>query len=136
MKKFILLCVALAATTGCNNTTKTGSTRVSPTSNEQVAKTLSLTSAKEQTIEKNGTDKVDVSISRTNFEDPVTIAVTNLPKGVELVDKELLIASGSKSLTFTLKAAADAVAGDHQVTLTASAPGVPNNSQTFKLTVK
>lgn len=136
MKKFILLCIALAATTGCNNTTKTGSTRLSPTSNESVAKTLSLTAAKEQTIEKNGTDKVDVSVSRTNFEDPVTIAVTNLPKGIELVDKELTIASGSKTITFTLKAAPDAVAGDHQVTLTASAPGVPNNSQTFKLTVK
>jgi len=73
---------------------------------------------------------------RTNFDDPVEIHFSNLPEGVEVVDKDVKVPSGNDSITVTLKAGPDAEPGEHEVTLIAKAPGVEENRQTFKLTVK
>ena len=136
MKKFILLLSVMILTVGCNQTSSSVGTKISTRTGEPVRKELSLTAAKEQTITRGSTDKVDVKIARTNFDDAVTIAISNLPAGVEVVEKEMTIPNGSTSLTLTLKAAADAAQGDHNVTITASTVGLEKTTQTFKLTVK
>ena len=137
MRKFIcLLCLSAVAVVGCNNTTTTSGTRVSPTSGETLVKKLTLTAAKDQTISRNGTDKITITVKRENFNDPVSVGLTGLPTGVQIAEKEMSIGSSKDSVTLTLNAAADAALGDHQVTITAEAPGIPRNSQTFKLTVK
>jgi len=99
-------------------------------------KKLTLTAPTSQTIKRGDTDKVTVMVNRTNFDDPVEISFSGLPKGVEVVDKDAKVASGNKSITVTLKASADAAVGEHEVTLIAKAPGSEENRQTFKLTVK
>lgn len=137
MKKYILLLPILVMALGCDNhTTSSLGTKTSTRSGEAVVKKLSLTASKEQTINRGSTDKVSVSITRSNFTDPVTIMVSDLPKGIEVVEKDMIIATGSTSLTLTLKAAADATPGEYSVTLSASAPDMEKTSQTFKLTVK
>jgi len=137
MKIYLLLLSGLLFTVGCNNTTtSTVGTRVSTRTGETVVKKLSLTAAKDQTITRGSTDKVDVSISRSNFDEPVTIAIANLPNGVEVAEKEMTIPNGATKLTLTLKAAADAALGEHMVNITASAPGLEKTTQAFKLTVK
>lgn len=137
MKKIILLMSVLVLTVGCNNTTTSSiGTTTSPRTGEPVRKKLTLTAAKEQAINRGATDTLNVSIGRTNFDAPVTLSVSELPKGVEVVEKDLVIATGSTSFNITLKAAADAVPGEYQVTLSASADGLDKTSQMFKLTVK
>jgi len=136
MKKLFLLLSVMILTVGCNNTTSTVGTKVSTRTGETEVKKLSLTAAKEQTLARGATDKVSITISRTNFNDPVTVAVTNLPAGVEVVEKDMTIPRDTTLLTLTLKAAADAAVGDHNVTITASAPGMEKTTQSFKLTVK
>jgi uncharacterized membrane protein len=137
MKKLILLMSVLSLAVGCNNTTTSSvGTKTSTRTGEPVVKKLTLTAAKDQTINRGATEKVGISISRSNFDDPVMISVSDLPKGIEVVEKDLLMATGSTSITITLKAAADAAPGEHNVTLSASAPGMDATTQTFKLTVK
>ena len=136
MKKLILLMSALILTAGCNNTTSTVATKISTKTGEPIVKKLSLTAAKEQTISRNSTDKVSISISRTNFDDAVVIAISNLPTGVEVVEKEMTIPSGATTLTLTLKASADAAQGEHKVTISATTAGLEKTTQDFKLTVK
>ena len=136
MKKLFLLLSVLVLTVGCNNTTSSIGTKTSSRTGEPIVKKLSLTAAKTQTITRGSTDKVSITISRTNFDEAVTVAITSLPTGVEVVEKEMTIPAGATSLTLTLKAAADAPVGEHNVTITASTPGLENTSQAFKLTVK
>ncbi|MFT3879644.1 MAG: hypothetical protein QM703_08290 [Gemmatales bacterium] len=111
-------------------------TKLSTKTGEPVRKELKLTAAKDQTIARGATDKVDIKISRTNFDDAVTIAISGLPTGVEVVEKEMTIPSGASSLTLTLKAAADATQGEHTVIITANTVGLEKTTQSFKLTVK
>lgn len=135
MKKLLLL-IAAVSLVGCNNTSTTSGTKVSTRTGEVVTKKLSVTAAKDQTIARGATDKVSISISRTNMDEPVTISLTGLPAGVEVTDKEMTIPSGSNSITLTLKAGADAALGEHNVTIAAQAAGMDKNTQAFKLTVK
>jgi len=136
MKKLILLMSVLALCVGCNKSTTTEGTKLSTRTGEPVRKELTMTAAKEQTIARGATDKVDVKIARTNFDDAVTIALSGLPAGVEVVEKQTTIPNGATTLTLTLKAAADATQGEHTVTITANTPGLEKTTQTFKLTVK
>jgi len=137
MKKLILLISVAVLTIGCNKSTTTSDTKISSNTGDRVRKELKLTSAKDQTITRGATDKVDVKITRTNFDDPVNIELSGLPKGVEVVEKEMTIPSAATTLTFTLRAAADAAQGDHNVTITATTPGIAEKTtQSFKLTVK
>jgi hypothetical protein len=125
--------LAVTLTAGCQKSTSTGpggTTR----SGQPAAKKLTVMAAKDHTVKRGDTEKI--TINRDNFNDPVTIQLSGLPKGVELVDKEAVIASGNSSATITLKAAPDAEMGEHQVTIAAEVPGMEKNTQTFKLTVK
>jgi hypothetical protein len=137
MKRLLFFAGLLAIITGCSNTTSSINTRVSPTSGEVLRdKVLTLSANEEQTIERGKTDEVDIGITRSNFDEPVTIEVGTLPKGITVVGKEMTIPNNAKKLTLTLQASADAAVGKHDVMITASAPGIQKTSQSFKLNVK
>lgn len=135
MKHAFLVLVGAVLIVGCNNTTTSTAPKVT-TRGDTVTKKLSLTAAKDQTIARGATDKVTITVTRDNFDEPVTVSLSGLPTGVEVVEKESTIRSGSNTMTLTLKAAADAAVGEHAVTISADAVGMPKNTQTFKLTVK
>jgi hypothetical protein len=138
--------VALLAI-GCQQSTSTGPatpptgtaqrpTTTSPAVNSSAVKKLTVTAAKDQSIDQGESDKVLVTINRDNFDDPVTIRLNDLPVGVECTNNSVVIPAGSNSATLTLKAAADAPVGEHNVTIAAEAPGLDLNTQTFVLKVK
>jgi hypothetical protein len=148
-----LLGVALVVT-GCQQSTSTGpaGTTRSPSTQSRApdggvrtdpgtradtgAKKLTLTAKEAQTVARGSTDKVQLTINRDNFNDPVTIKFSGLPKGVEVVEKDMTFKPDENMKVFTLQASGDAALGEHNVTITAEAPGLSNNTQTFKLTVK
>jgi hypothetical protein len=135
MKKLILTLALTAAVIGCNKSTTT-TTGINTRTGEPVTKSLSVMAKDAQTIARGATDKVTVTINRDNFNDPVTVSFSGLPTGVTVAEKELVIPAGSKMATATLTADKEAAVGDHTVTITAKATGIPDNQQTFKLTVK
>jgi len=93
--------------------------------------------AKDQTIKRGETDNVLVTINRDNFNEPVNIRVTGLPKGVTVDSpKDPIIAANDNTMTIVLRAGADAATGEHTVTLNAEARDMEKNAQTFRLTVK
>jgi uncharacterized membrane protein len=148
MKKLLFLLTITSVAIGCSKTTTTGPAdtaprggynNAAPRSGEGNAavKKLTVTAANEQTINRGSTDKVLITINRDNFNDPVTISFSNLPQGIQVEgDKEMVIATGSNTLTVTLKADANATPGDYNVTINAKAPGLETNAHQFKLTIK
>jgi len=134
--KFISSVALALAVAGCQETTSTGPAAGTTRSGKPVVKKLSLVAATGQTIKQGDTDDVSIRITRDNFDDPVTIRLNDLPKGVELLGDEAVIPAGQTSIKIQLKAAADAAVGDHKVTIDAKAPGLADNTQTFTLTVK
>lgn len=128
------LAAVLAA--GCQETTTTGPAARTDSSGAPSVKKLSVMAAEAQTIERGDTDKVLVTINRDNFDDPVTISLNDLPPGVVGVQSQAVIPAGSNTVTLELKASDDAAVGEHQVKINATAPGLAQNVQVFKLTVK
>src|SRR5262245_38321986 len=142
--------LALALVAGCQKTTTTApatpstpKTTQTPDNttppvvrNDKDVKKLTMIAAKDHSIEQGETDKVMVTITRSNFDDPVKISLNNLPRGVELLDANTIIQKGDNSVTLTLKASPDAEVGEFSVALNAEAPGIPANTQTFKLKVE
>src|SRR5687768_14026981 len=118
---FGILGLAALVTVGCEKTTTTGpgattrTTTSGPTSTTRTEasqpKKLTLMAAKNHTIARGDTDKVTATINRDNFDDPVKVSFSGLPKGVTAVDTDASIASGSNSVTVTLKADATAEVG-------------------------
>jgi len=100
-------------------------------------KKLTLTKPANQTLTRGAatTNGVDIKIGRDNFTDPVTVKF-DLPKGVEVTEKDMTIPTSDKSRTFNLKATPDAPPGDHTATVTATAPGNLTTTETFTITVK
>jgi len=116
MKKTMLAlsAVALAAVMGCNSeTVKTTALG---------GKTLNLTAPKEVDVRvSDDPTKFSVSIERGGFEDDVSIEISGLPSGIELVEKSTTIAKGIKEASYHLRAGEGAKVAE---------------SQTFKVTAK
>jgi hypothetical protein len=73
----------------------------------------------DQSIRQGEPDKMLVTSIRDNFYDPVRISLQELPQGVELLDKAVVIPAGSNTVTLTIKVTADADVGEHDVKLVA-----------------
>lgn len=133
----IISAISLAlAIAGCQETTSTGPAVKTTDSGKPAVKKLSMVAATSQTIKQGESDDLSIKITRDNFTEPVTIRLNDLPAGVEVVGKEAVIPAGQNSIKLQLKAAPDALVGDHQVTIDAQAPGLADNLQTFTLTIK
>ncbi len=133
------LAIGLAAlfTLGCeNSSTTTGTSPPAGTSGKPVVKKLTVKAAAQQSLKQGDTDELSIKIERDNFNDPVTIRLNDLPKGVVCVENEVVIPAGATSTKLTLKAAPNAELGEHEVKIDAQAAGVDENIQTFKLDVK
>ena len=133
MKKLIAIAMAfcLVGAVGCEQ--KTGTAQGT---DPNKPKKLTLRLATSQTITQDKTDDMTVNISRTEFKDPVTIEIKDLPKGVEVVTKDLTIPGDKTMLTVQLKAAPDAPpVTDHPIKVIAKGGGVESD-EIVKLTVK
>ncbi|MGQ0637291.1 MAG: hypothetical protein ACT4QC_22005 [Planctomycetaceae bacterium] len=136
--------IAILTEAGCQETTTTGpatgSGRQTPGTpidrDGRDVKRLMVMAAKDQTVERGETDKVLVTINRDNFNEAVQISLNDLPQGVEVVERNAVIAPNDNTVTLTLRAHQDAPLGEHLVTLIAEAPGIERNMQTFKLKIK
>ena len=100
-------------------------------------RTLTVKAPGDQSVVQDKTTEFKVSVTRDKFDGPVTVAVTDLPKGVSLVTTDMTVPAGKDSLAVTVKAAADAPAvKDHVVKVAAKTEGMPDAEATFKLDVK
>jgi hypothetical protein len=132
-----LFCFALVIPAGCT----TGSATAPSTNPAEPDKPRKLTvnSPGEQAVKQNGTNELEVSIKRDNFEGPIKVELRDLPSGVEIVKQDMTIPAGKNSLKVTVRAKPEAnVIEDHTVTVAA----IPNEKDmkealvSFKLDVK
>ena len=130
-----LVFIALA---GCDKGTSTAPS--TDPSRPGAERRLTVTSPGNQTVTQDRTDEMTISINRDRFEGPVDVRLDDLPKGVEVVTKDLTVPAGKSSLVVTVKAAADAApVNDHAVKVSAKAKDQKDMAEattTFKLTVK
>jgi hypothetical protein len=125
--------IALVMAAGCQKSTSTGP---STTGKSEDTKKLTLVTSESQSIEQGETDRIQITINRDNFNDPVTISLNDLPPGIEFVEKTATIPPNDNMVTLTLKAADDAAVGEQTFVIVAEAPGLDKNTQTVKLMVK
>lgn len=77
-----------------------------------------------------------ITVSRRGgFAGAVSLAITGLPTGVTVTPNPASIPGGSTTSTLDFSAAANAVAGNYQVTVTGSGTGVENQATTLAVTV-
>ncbi len=96
---------------------------------------LSLDKPGSMTIERGGLAKAGIKIRRQDVAGEVSIAFTNLPKGVELVEAGKRIVGDEGSYTFRASDTADLVE-NHVADVTASAgPGDIAVAQPFTISV-
>ena len=136
MKRLIAIVLAfgLVGAVGCEQKSGTA-----PGTDPNKPKKLTLTVPNtSHTITQDQTDEVLVNINRDNFNDPVTITVSDLPPGVTLETKDMIIQPDKYNLTITLRAAADAKAvTDHEFHISAASGDVKTAEPAkVKLTVK
>lgn len=121
------LAIAMGLALGCGKTTVEGPD----------GKKLTIVKPADQTVARGDTNGVQVMISRGNFRDPVSIKFENLPEGIKVQDKDLKIAAGDNSATFTLKADENAaLVANHEVKVIVTGPNNMQATETFKITVK
>jgi hypothetical protein len=112
---------------GCSKTTVQGPD----------GKKLTLVKPTDQSVVRGETNKVMVTISRSNFRDAVTVKVEDLPAGVKIQETDLKIAQGDNTVSFTLLADADAkVVANHVAKVVVTGPDNMQATETFKVTVK
>jgi hypothetical protein len=71
-------------------------------------KKLTLKTPTDTTLKQGDTRYVTVSITKTKFDEPVTVTLSDLPAGVTADETKKTIEKGQDSVKFTLKAANDA----------------------------
>jgi hypothetical protein len=122
---FLALTLGLAV--GCRETTVQGAQ----------GRALTLKKPADQTLRQGETEKVNVSISRSKFSDPVSVRFSDLPQGVKVIDADRRLATDESSATFNLQAAPDAaLVTNHAVRVTVDGPDGLSATEIFQMTVK
>lgn len=136
MKKvFAVIALGLAGVLGCEN--KSGTAPSTDPNQSNAVRKLSIMASGDHTITQNETDDVIVTVNRDNFKEPVTLEVTNLPKGVTLDSQDVTIPADQNKITIRLKAAADAPATkDHTFQIVGKTKDIKSDAMNLKLTVK
>jgi len=136
-KILTVLSLAALCAWGCENkTTTTGPAPAGTSGKSNEVKKLTLKAAEKESIKQGDSYDLKIKIERKNFDDPVTVRLSDLPEGVTSDMAEVVIPAGTTETKVKLTAAADAAVGEHDVKIDAKAPGVDDNMQTMKLTVK
>lgn len=121
----LCLLLAFGATSACSKEAAASGTR---------GTRLSLTQPSNQTVTQGESNKILISVDRTGFAGPVSIALTNLPRGITAEGDT--IPSGETSRNVVLVAAPTAEVVDNRiVTVTVKGADI-SLTQTFELTVK
>jgi len=128
MKKALApLVLAALVFTGCNTQ--------SSSSKGAGGKELKLSTPKSVTVEQDGTAELKLSVARTGFDEPVTVAFTKLPEGVTVEGGS--IDKGVKDKTFTVKAANTAKVGKHTISVDATHADMKDHHEiTIEVTAK
>jgi hypothetical protein len=137
MNRLIALAFAIAmgGIFGCE--TKSGTAPSTDPGKPNAAHKLSISAMDSHSITQDKTVEFMVDVTRTNFTEPVVIAVTDLPKGVTLDTKDLTVPSDKSRLTITLKAAPDAPpVTDHVFHIAGKSKEITTDPKSIKLTVK
>ena len=128
MKKtnYFALAIASLALAGCaKDATVEGKTH----------EKLTLKDPSDVTIERGGTAKIDIDITRKDLQGDVAISFSKLPAGVDVVDVSNKIVG--EEGTYTLRASPTADLVEKSVaTVTATGPGGIAVTQSFDVTVK
>jgi uncharacterized delta-60 repeat protein len=94
-----------------------------------------LTSGASISVVQGGSVDVDVTVTRSSFDGPITAGVTGLPAGV--IASPLVIPAGASTAKLTLTALATAVQGPASITITASSSdGAIHRERTSTLLVR
>jgi hypothetical protein len=128
-KLSVLVAVVLMVTSGCN--------KASMEVQGEGGKALGLTvSPKAIGLTQGQKAQVTVQVKRTNFDDPVKLDFSQLPKGVTIVEDTRTIDKGSTQATFTLKAEEKAPAeSGHVAKVAAEAAGMKAGPLEIKVNV-
>lgn len=137
MKKLVafVLAIGLAGVLGCE--TKSGTAPSTDPGKPNSPRKLSITATDSHSITQDKTMEFMVDVTRSNLNDPVTIEVNDLPKGVTLETKDLTVPGDKSRITLTLKAAPDAPpVTDHVFHIVGKTKDITTEPKTIKLTVK
>jgi len=142
MKRISVLLVAgLIAVTGCNKGTPGGPGATDASAKKplygEADNTFDLsTPTLSSSLKQGGAKEVSISIKRgKNFDQDVTLAFVDLPKGVTCDPESPVIKHGDAEAKFTLKAGDDAPLGDFHVKVTGHPTKGGDASNNFKVTV-
>jgi hypothetical protein len=132
----LVFAIAMGGILGCE--TKSGTAPSTDPGKPNAAQKLSITAMDSHTITQDKTVDFMVDVTRTNFNEPVVIAVSDLPHGVTLETKDLTVPTDKSRLTITLKAAPDAPpVTDHVIHIAGKSKDIPSTDpKSIKLTVK
>jgi hypothetical protein len=127
------LCLGLALACAAGAACHTHSAEVSGPRGE----TLTLVVPATQTFRRGETNVVLVNVHRADVAGPIAVRFDDLPKGLEMVERDVTIASGSESARVTLYAKPDAdLVSGHAVRVTAAVPDGKSVSQYIHVTVR
>lgn len=116
--------------TGCGDTTKTGG----GDNKKQLKVTAPATAV---TVKPGATEKFTVSVTRTNFDEDVSLEIKGLPDGVTMEDSNLKLDKGVNKKEFTLKAAKDAKLHEgKEATIVAKGGGLTTDPAKFTVKVQ
>jgi hypothetical protein len=141
VKKFFscIFLSSLAFSAGCNKDGSSGGPGASSSAHKptfgQADDTFNLTAAS-QTLSQGDAAQGMIGIKRgTNFQQDVTLAFTNLPKGVSFSPVGPVIKSGATDVSFTMTASDDAAPGEFTINVTGHPAKGSDASNQFKFTV-
>lgn len=98
---------------------------------------LSLIKVVDQTLQQGETNKVKITVTRSDWDGDVDVEFSNLPSGVSIVESDTKIAKDDNTRDFTLHAENDAaIVENHAATVTVIGPGDLRVTETFEITVK
>ncbi len=131
-----IACAVVIMVAGCesSSSSKRGASHDSTVRGPSDEK-LTIMKPKDQDIARGETETVTVYLHREHFDGPVSLKVTNLPRGVEAVDAPRQTSDNNAKIVLRATANADLVS-NHNVMVTAEGPGGMRASETFNLTVK
>jgi hypothetical protein len=126
---------ALIAAIGCE--IKSGTAPSTDPNKPSATRKLTVTASGDHTVTQGESDKVMINVMRDNFKEPVTLEVSDLPKGVTLEGGDLTVPADQNNITIVLKADATApTVKDHVFHVRGKSKDITSEPLNVKLTVK
>jgi len=137
--------IALAVAAGCSendgrmSSSSSGSSRSfwdrETTVRGEHGEKLTLVRPASQSVRRGGAETMKIHLKRNGIREPVNVALTQLPAGVEAVDTPKSTDLDTVEVVLRASPSADLVT-NHEVRVTATGPNGMSATETFRLTVK